>query len=63
VPVAELAPGAEPAAFALSALRTRVELTGEPGVFRVTVLGLSETAGPVGHDALLVLLDPTVRLG
>jgi len=47
----------------LSAVRARIEATTEAGVFRVTLLGAGESVGPYGHEAVIVLTDPTAKLG
>lgn len=47
---------------ALSAVRARVEATTEAGVFRVTLLGAGESVGPYGHEAVVVLTDPSAKL-
>jgi len=59
-PVAAPVPAAAPAA--LTAARVRVEATTEAGVFRITLLGPGEGAGPDGDEGVLVLTDPKATL-
>ena len=46
----------------LTAVRARLEATTEAGVFRVTLLGPGESVGPYGHEAVVVLTDPSAKL-
>jgi hypothetical protein len=44
------------------AVRASVEPTNEVGVFRLKLLAANEMASLSGHEALVVLLDPTANL-
>jgi hypothetical protein len=69
-PEAPTAPGMIPTATTRStvpallhqAVRASVEATNEAGVFRLKLLAANEMASLSGHEALVVLLDPTASL-